>query len=227
MKGIVAIIMVSIILILPGTLPAQPPLFDRQRVDAGTFEEGRTYTFPVGLTNISGDVLSILKVISSCGCTEVGFSPEPVPPGSVLTLQVTTDTTGKKGSVVKVLEIYTSASDEPFELVLNSEVTHPEGVPLDAGVIFRGSCAGCHVGKDVASKQGRELYDAICYMCHKEPDTFAPAGHERLAAAIANGVPGTSMPGYSGSAGGPLEARQVESLAEYIRQGGAAATQRR
>jgi mono/diheme cytochrome c family protein len=191
-------------------------LFDKSSIELGNLNEGRTYHFPVELRNISGRTLSVERVIPSCGCTEVSYPKGTVSPGGVFKLEVTIDTTGKIGRVVKGLDIYTPGADEPFELVLTAKVSHPEGSPVDAGVIFRGTCAACHVGEGVEKKTGAELYNAVCYMCHKEADTFAPMDESLLLKRISQGKPGTSMPGFLRAHGGPLDARQVDSLAEYI-----------
>jgi mono/diheme cytochrome c family protein len=214
----VALMLISMSFILvAGPAPAEE-LFDKSSADMGSLTEGRTYRFPLELQNMSGQTLSVERVITSCGCTEVSYQAEPVPAGGVLRLEVTTDTTAKIGRIVKVLDIYTSVADEPFEFVLTAEVTHPEGAPLDAGVIFRGSCAACHVGEGIEKRSGAELYNAVCYMCHKEADTFASLEETLLVQRISEGKPGTSMPGFLRAHGGPLEARQVESLVGYVQK---------
>jgi cytochrome c2 len=204
------------ILFLAGLLHAEA-IFDHGSHDLGELEEGRSYTFDIELTNISGIEVRITDVSVSCGCTEATAHSDAVPAGGTVPLTVTIDTSGKKGSVVKVIEVGTDRFDEPHELVLRARVTHPEGVPPDASVIFRGSCATCHVGENIKQRHGSELYNAVCYMCHKGADGFRAVTGSQLADSISNGVPGTSMPGFLHSQGGPLSSEQVDSLARLIR----------
>jgi mono/diheme cytochrome c family protein len=72
--------------------------------------------------------------------------------------------------------------------------------------LYRQSCAGCH-GADGRLGAARPLYDPI-YLALVPPD--------RLRMIIAQGVPGTAMPGFALAAGGPLTEAQVDALVHEI-----------
>jgi mono/diheme cytochrome c family protein len=69
-------------------------------------------------------------------------------------------------------------------------------------------CAGCH-GADGRLGAARPLNDPT-YLALVPPD--------RLREIIAQGVPGTAMPGFAPTAGGPLTAAQVDALIHEILQ---------
>jgi mono/diheme cytochrome c family protein len=75
-------------------------------------------------------------------------------------------------------------------------------------------------------KVGKALYDADCAICHDDvhraamvPDLHVPRSHRDLAfwkTWIGEGKPGTMMPAFHTSQGGPLTQEQVDSLAAYL-----------
>jgi len=69
-------------------------------------------------------------------------------------------------------------------------------------------CAGCH-GTDGRLGAARPLNDAV-YLALVPPD--------RLRMIIAQGVPGTAMPGFAATAGGPLTEAQVDALIHEMLQ---------
>jgi cytochrome c oxidase cbb3-type subunit III len=68
--------------------------------------------------------------------------------------------------------------------------------------LYGQSCAGCH-GTDGRLGAARPLHDPI-YLTLVPPD--------RLRLIVAQGVPGTAMPGFAPAAGGPLTEAQVDAL---------------
>ncbi|MCH2170187.1 c-type cytochrome [Myxococcota bacterium] len=77
---------------------------------------------------------------------------------------------------------------------------------LDFASLYDLRCAGCH-GADGSLGPARNLND---------PLYIAYAGHTAIRSVIANGVPGTAMPSFLDSTGGPLTAAQVDALADGI-----------
>jgi cytochrome c oxidase cbb3-type subunit 3/ubiquinol-cytochrome c reductase cytochrome c subunit len=69
-------------------------------------------------------------------------------------------------------------------------------------------CAGCH-GADGRLGAARPLHDAVY---------LALVPEDRLRLIIAQGVPGTAMPGFALAAGGPLTEVQVDTLVQGVRQ---------
>lgn len=192
-------------------------IFDRDSVDLGQMEEGRKLKFQVDLTNISGKHLKVISVETSCGCTEAEAINTSIAPGETGVIQIDMDTTGKSGRFLKVLEITTDNEDEPYELTLTGDVIHGE-TGSEPGAIFRDKCASCHMGHDLEDKSAQELYDSLCYICHKEdmPGTGERTEVAYLMETISHGLTGTSMPAFSQEHKGPLGSRQIEALISLI-----------
>jgi len=79
---------------------------------------------------------------------------------------------------------------------------------MDFAALYGQSCAGCH-GTDGRLGAARPLHDPI-YLALIPPD--------RLRVIIAEGVPGTAMPGFAAAAGGPLTEAQIDVLVQEMRQ---------
>ncbi|HEX7654797.1 MAG TPA: cytochrome c, partial [Verrucomicrobiae bacterium] len=96
---------------------------------------------------------------------------------------------------------------------------------LDRQAIFKGDCASCHL-KNVAGRYGLELYRQACAICHEaEPRATMvpdlnhlnlPTNVEFWRTWITYGKPGSLMPAWSISQGGPLNDMQIASLAQYL-----------
>ncbi len=77
----------------------------------------------------------------------------------------------------------------------------------DFRILYSENCAGCH-GSEGKGNAALALAN---------PVYLAIAGDADLRRAIAQGVPGTEMPGFARSAGGMLTERQVNALVEGLR----------
>jgi len=217
-KFILTGITIALALMAPQYLrAANDGLFDLKSVDVGNISEGETKEVEIELRNITGAPLSIENIDTSCGCTIANASEGLIAPGETAKVRVTIDTRGKMGDISKELKLFTSEGSAPHVLTLTGKVEHfGEGMP-DPSVIFKGDCASCHVGENVEKKEGQVLYNSICFLCHKSGLRQEAAISVGLSNVIAVGIPGTSMPGFSKEAGGPLSLKQVESLADYVR----------
>jgi mono/diheme cytochrome c family protein len=85
------------------------------------------------------------------------------------------------------------------------EVPRPDAV-LDPAVLYRENCAGCH-GKAGAGAAAAPI---------GLPEYQAWVDQGKLRKIIADGLPGTSMPGFSHKAGGLLTAQQIDALAKGL-----------
>ena len=93
--------------------------------------------------------------------------------------------------------------------------------------VFKGDCARCHA-EPGRGKTGRELYTTVCGVCHEAANRAAmvtdlrqpkePRTLEFWKKSIAIGSPGTLMPAFAASEGGPLSDEQIASLADYLNQ---------
>jgi len=95
----------------------------------------------------------------------------------------------------------------------------------DRQAVFKGECAKCHA-EPALGKSGRELYVAVCGICHDDghrasvvPDLqalkFKPNA-QYWRTWITFGKAATMMPGFAQAEGGPLTAEQINSLVVYL-----------
>ncbi len=100
-----------------------------------------------------------------------------------------------------------------------------EMAKADRQAVFKGDCASCHVVPTVG-KLGNDLYDKACGICHdaEHRATMVPDLHALKHATNADfwktwtsqGKPGTLMPAFAVSEGGPLTDAQITSLVQYL-----------
>jgi len=211
------VIFVLFALILPAALmAADGGLFDLKNVDVGNISEGEPAEFEVELRNITGSPLNINKVDTSCGCTIANAPKGPIAPGETARIHVTIDTRGKMGDISKELKLFTSGGRDPHVLTLKGRIEHFGDSLPDPSVIFQGECASCHVGDNIEQKQGAVLYNSVCFICHKNGLGGSSKASGDIDKIIAAGIPGTSMPGFSKEAGGPLSSEQLKALSTYV-----------
>jgi cytochrome c oxidase cbb3-type subunit III len=85
----------------------------------------------------------------------------------------------------------------------------PEGghdVPSEFNILYETNCAGCH-GADGKGDAARGLAD---------PAYLRIADNATLRRVTAGGVPGTAMPAFAKTAGGPLSDEQIDALVRGI-----------
>lgn len=94
---------------------------DAREIDFGGFGMGEPQIRKVQVTNTGRELLVINDVTTSCGCTEVEFSREPVRPGqsTELTVRYNPD---EKGFFSKTISIYSNAGSTPATIVLKGNV---------------------------------------------------------------------------------------------------------
>jgi mono/diheme cytochrome c family protein len=95
----------------------------------------------------------------------------------------------------------------------------------DRQAVFKGDCASCHV-KKVEGKYGQQIFKALCAICHEAehravfvPDLAnlkVPTDEAFWRTWISLGKPGSLMPAFAKSQGGPLDDLQIASLAAYL-----------
>ena len=201
--------------------------------------------FEFTATNLSPSPISILAMTTSCGCTVAQLPPLPaspfkLAPGATAVVQVTLDVRGKAGVVAKRVRLETSVgiaqltvqstvafdpNQAPAAVLGTDRPRNLEIAVRDRQAIFQGDCARCHAAP-AAGKMGEQLYLAVCTLCHDAhpraslvPDLDVPRTPRDLAfwvRWIADGGPGTMMPAFAETNGGPLTAAQVSSLARYL-----------
>jgi mono/diheme cytochrome c family protein len=192
------------------------------------------------LTNIwTGDVV-INDVHTSCGCTVAKLPEQPwtLVPGTNGNIQVTMNLLGKSGTVPKTVTVTTDKGVKSL-LVQTTILPPPAAAQMsgadresnqklalaDRQAVFRGECAKCHA-EPLAGKMGQALYQAACGICHEAEHRATMVSNlhaipqETNAAFwqawITQGKPGSLMPAFSQTQGGPLTDMQIQSLVNYL-----------
>jgi cytochrome c oxidase cbb3-type subunit 3 len=104
------------------------------------------------------------------------------------------------------LLLCSACSNSPGRPRAGSEVTAPNEI-ADFNVLYGQNCAGCH---GPGGKGGAAISLA-------DPVFLAIADDANIRRIATNGVPGTPMPAFAQSAGGPLTEKQIDVLVNGVR----------
>ncbi len=195
--------------------------------------------FIFSVTNVTDNEVVITDAKPSCGCTEAKMPSKPwhLAAHSNGVIDVGVNLAGKSGILFKYVDVFYASNATKR---LNLKVYMPESPAVarsrnqemakaDRQAVFKGDCAKCHVpekDKDGKDKMGKELYVAACDVCHgaNPRATMVPDLHAINHSTdlifwkvwISEGKPGTLMPAFSKSQGGPLTDEQIDSLAQVM-----------
>ena len=201
-------------------------MFDEPTHNFGSAMQGNEVRHRFTFKNAGTGNLVILSAKGSCGCTAAIVSTGPFKPGETGYIDVTYDSRGKFGRVFKDVRVDSNDPSSPAMIALEGMVMEGHHPAMATGeVLFKGSCAECHA-IPAKGKEGKELYEAVCSMCH-DPilaskkmslprQDLAFVSGKNLKKNIADGLPNTSMPGFSMKHGGPLTKKQIKSLLKYL-----------
>lgn len=223
----------------PTTIPANLLAWDADSKDyelkAGEIEAHYKFYF----TNISDANVVITSAAASCGCTvpKLPSVPWTNAPGAVGEIPVTMNMAGKSGTVFKTVTVNTDkgmkmltvkATMPPPQPVVAAPMDRAKNQELakaDRQAVFRGDCARCHV-EPAKGKLGKELYEKACGICHDAEHRaemvadLKKLNHDTNAdywkTWISQGKPGSLMPAFAQSQGGPLTDEQINSLVQYL-----------
>jgi mono/diheme cytochrome c family protein len=220
----------------PRVLEPFPLIFDAEQQEI-TAEPGWTnLVFAFRFTNTSPTEVTLDRVHASCGCTTPRLAGLPwrLAAGTNGSFEVAMDVRGKRGQISKAVYVYTSKGFKALTVrailpvagtMTADRARNLQLAAADRQAVFRGDCARCHA-HPAQGKQGRELYQAVCAVCHEAehradmvPDLrllkhATDAAHWRQWAT--HGKSGTLMPAFADSEGGPLSAPQIDSLVDYL-----------
>ncbi len=199
-------------------------------VDVGEiYENERPFQHEIKISNNGRDIIEILSVETTCGCTIAEMEKKELAPGEEVMLKVTIDTVGKRGEMEKKITLKTQEQDYLIKVrgFVRKEVGgHSTGFLQKK--IFNEPCASCHSNDE--GKMSKALFAAVCSFCHGPHGSggTAPAlnrlsflksvDDNDLYDIIANGREESGMPAFLESLGGPLTKEQVMSLIPYLRR---------
>lgn len=105
---------------------AQKPVitFSNAKYDFGQItEEGGPVSNVFEFTNTGNAPLVIQRVTASCGCTTPDWTRTPIEPGQKGKVTATYNPMGRPGVFSKVVTVYSNASNEMEQLIINGNVT--------------------------------------------------------------------------------------------------------
>lgn len=200
---------------------------------------GNTATVTTITNSITPRPITILEVRPSCGCTTAEMPPRPwtLQPGESGQMKFSLHLAGKMGTLFKTVGVMTDQGKR--DLMLRVNITAPKKIEMteaqraagiaastaDRQAVFKGDCASCHT-KNIEGRYGQELFKNACAICHEAehratmvPDLAnlkVPTDVEFWRSWITFGKPGSLMPAFAQSQGGPLSDLQIASLAQYL-----------
>jgi cytochrome c553 len=197
--------------------------------------------FTFNVRNFSDTDVLIDDVKPSCGCTVAILPSKPwrLNPKSDEKLEVLVDLRGKTGTLTKEIKVLTTAFTNTLTVIVNIPDNLTNGMSMEAmnrlwgqqlaGIdhqaVFKNDCVKCHL-VPAFGKSGENLYNAACGICHEATHraTMVPDLHKLKSEIdgdywrnwVTNGKPGTLMPGFAATEGGPLDDADIKSLVEYL-----------
>jgi len=188
------------------------------------------------LTNSSPEQVTVEYIRGSCGCTVAKMPSNPwvLPPGAEGVFEVKVDLRGKRGTLNKMIYLFTSHGYKTLRLkvaipmptggVTGKRLTNLRLAAADRQAVFKGDCASCHAAPG-EGKTGESLFHAVCGVCHEAEHraSMVPdlAQQTRIRSPelwrfwISYGKANTLMPAFSQRQGGILTDEQIASLVEY------------
>lgn len=90
---------------------------NQTELDFGTFSKEEKQERSFVLTNTGNDLLEIQDIVTSCGCTKVKYSKEPVRPGGTLEVKVLYEAEDA-GYFKKTVTVYCNTESSPLRLTV-------------------------------------------------------------------------------------------------------------
>lgn len=219
--------------------------FDAELKEVSVTNGTPAANFVFNLTNISSGDVIVNFVQTSCGCTvaKLPSTPWKIAPKEHGEISATMQLAGTTPGGTKTKTLTVSTDKGPKALYVKATVlaepatmtgmdrTNAQKIALaDRQAVFKGDCVSCHAtpAKDAAGheKIGKELYTAVCGVCHEAEHRASfvtdlhhipePTNAEFWRNWIMHGKPGTLMPAFAKSEGGILTDDQISSLVQYL-----------
>lgn len=98
--------------------------FDHQVCDLGTFPKSQRQTHIYTVTNTGDKSLVLLQVATGCGCTDVEYTKDPIPPGATGKIKVTFDGSAfRPGAFTKSMTVFVNTSKRYTRLYVKGVLT--------------------------------------------------------------------------------------------------------
>jgi cytochrome c553 len=196
--------------------------------------------FTFNVRNISTTNVVIDELKTSCGCTAASMPSKPwkIAPHETSKLEAVVDLRGKHGTLYKEVILYSSNAVRTLKVTVEipdatnnlspemaSRVWGQQLAAIDRQAVFKSDCVKCHL-VPAFGKEGEKLFHTTCGICHEAkhratmvPDlsqlkTEIPPNYWRNW--VTYGKPGTLMPGFTATLGGPLDDAQIDGLVQYL-----------
>ena len=188
---------------------AEPLLNVEQVIEEKSVPTGKEIKGKLLLKNKGDELLKILGVSSTCGCTTLKLKERRIQPGDEVDLNFVVDTRGKLGMVEKTITVHSNDPESPWKEIVTFHAL-PSGMEgADTQAIFTPACSSCHIDNGI-NKKHEDLYQAVCAMCH--PTAKFNLRGVVLGDMISKGQKLIAMPAF----GEHLSKDQINSLIEYI-----------
>jgi hypothetical protein len=188
---------------------AEPLLNVEQVIKEKSVPTGMEIKGKLVLKNKGDELLKILGVSSTCGCTTLKLKERKIKPGLEVDLDFVVDTRGKLGMVEKTITIHSNDPESPWKEIVTFHAL-PSGMEgADTQAIFTPACSSCHIDNGI-NKKHEDLFQAVCAMCH--PTAKFNLRGVVLSDMISKGQKLIAMPAY----GEHLSKDQINSLIKFI-----------
>ena len=188
---------------------AEPLLNVEQVIEEKSVLTGKEIKGKLVLKNKGDELLKILGVSSTCGCTTLKLKERKIKPGLEVDLDFVVDTRGKLGMVEKTITIHSNDPESPWKEIVTFHAL-PSGMEgADTQAIFTPACSSCHIDNGI-NKKHEDLYQAVCAMCH--PTAKFNLRGVVLSDMISKGQKLIAMPAF----GDHLSKDQINSLIKFI-----------
>lgn len=205
-------------------------VFEEIFFDFGTVTEGDIVKHTFKLKNTGSENVKIKKIETSCGCTTANGALKEYAPNESGQLEITVDTKGKKGIIVKTVTLMVENNDiNPVQISLAMNLVPPPHPKIEnaRNINTETECKSCHLESGVG-QSGVFLYHRVCAQCHGKKGSGGSAralndsswqsvSDESIVRVIRQGQPERGMPSYVNGVSPALNDEQVESLLQYIR----------
>ncbi|MCE5315408.1 MAG: DUF1573 domain-containing protein [Armatimonadota bacterium] len=189
--------------------------------DLGKVRHGRVLHRKFTIKNPSIFPARIESAIPACECTHAKLTNKHIPPFGKVYMDVTFDTKGFRGKATRFIDIEV-ANPHRQNLTVTFDVDARGGPEKGLEkILFSQPCDKCHA-KPGVGKTGRELYEAVCQICHTNGKAVSPIRRGKWYPSYTkitrDGLPCTSTPATPKKCSGKLTDEQIESIKAYFSQ---------